>query len=130
MTTLSLLTPFPSSITLCVLCLCLFTKTLCAWHGFETYTRVIYERKIQTLKWWGCVKSWIIAREKLHVYSYIIKEVTSCKINANEKTSTLVSYSSFLKTSGATYRPAWYHIRSTTRKRHTKKGLIMLQFSK
>lgn len=31
---------------------------------------------------------------------------TSCKINANEKTSTLVSYSSFLKTSGATYRPA------------------------
>lgn len=33
------------------------------------------------------------------------KGITSCNINVNENTSTLVSYSSFLKTSGATYRP-------------------------
>lgn len=31
---------------------------------------------------------------------------TSCRIKANENTSTLVSYSSFLKASGATYLPA------------------------
>ena len=30
---------------------------------------------------------------------------TSCKIKAKENTSTLVSYSSFLETSGAMYRP-------------------------
>lgn len=48
---------------------------------------------------------------KKAVLSYILKLkrkkeiVTSCKIKAKEKTSTLVSYSSFLKTSGATYRP-------------------------
>lgn len=35
------------------------------------------------------------------------KNFTSCKIKANEKTSILVSYSSFLKTSGATYLPIY-----------------------
>lgn len=35
----------------------------------------------------------------------IVKNQTSCRIKAKEKTSTLVSYPLFLKTSGATYRP-------------------------
>lgn len=34
-----------------------------------------------------------------------IETLTSWKIKANEKTSTFVSYSSFLKSSGATYLP-------------------------
>ena len=36
---------------------------------------------------------------------------TSCIIKANENTSTLVSYSSFLKTSGAMYRPVNYKLK-------------------
>lgn len=35
-----------------------------------------------------------------------MRQITSCRIKAKENTSTLVSYSSFLKTSGAIYLPA------------------------
>lgn len=45
---------------------------------------------------------------KLKKFKQDKENVTSCKIKAKEKTSTLVSYSSFLKTSGATYRPIYF----------------------
>lgn len=42
---------------------------------------------------------WSLRQKRIH------REHTSCSIRANEKTSTLVSYSLFLRTSGATYLP-------------------------